>query len=208
MSYSWRRTWRFDARGSPCGEKRGGGGDEENEEEDRDVGFRIERRDAVKHAGDEAIGGERERESGDAAEDGDAQTLQEELGDDAAARGAEGEANADLALAHPAEVIQSAIEADAGERDRGRGEEREQDGAQAIGRGGLVKVLLQRHDGVERAGGLKLVNAAANGIRQSHGIAAGADEEVREGVGRAEAGVDGGDGGNVGPGILAEAEHP
>jgi hypothetical protein len=44
-------------------------------------------------------------------------------------------------------------------------------------------VILERHDGVDGAAGLDLVDAAANGIGHRHGIAVGADEVVGEGVG-------------------------
>jgi len=73
-------------------------------------------------------------------------------------------------------------------------EEREQDGAETIAGVGLVEVLLERHHGVDRAGGVNLVDAAADGFGHGHGIAMGAHEEVGEGSGRAVAGVDRGTG--------------
>ena len=97
------------------------------------------------------------------------------------------EAHAHLALAHAAQITQRSVEADAGPRYRSEREERKQHGAQAILNEGVTQVLVEGHDGVNAARGLQLVNAAADGVGHLHGVAARADEVVRERIGRAGA---------------------
>jgi hypothetical protein len=99
-----------------------------------------------------------------------------------------------LSPAHAAEIAECAVEAEAGERDSGAGEEGEDGGAETVFGERVADVFFERRDGEDGTRGLDLVEPGADGLGERHGVAMGSHEEPRRGCRGAKAGIDGGRG--------------
>jgi len=91
---------------------------------------------------------------------------------------AERHAQADLAPAQAHDVAQRAVEAEARERERRAGEQREHRGAQAILRVRVADLLVERADREHRAQGLELPHLRSDGCNERFRVGAGANEDV------------------------------
>lgn len=168
----------FYAGGADGWHERSGGGYSQHEKEDGGEGGDVGWGDTVEEACEQATGDESQGPSSSAAREADSQALPENLFNDLAAEGAEGETEADFAAADVDGIAESAVEADAGEREGGGREEGEKDGAEAVFCQAVGEVLFERSEIEGGALRLDVVNLLADGFGHGHRSISCADKEI------------------------------
>lgn len=106
------------------------------------------------------------------------QTKFEEFPDNLSSDGAQRKPKSHLALAQTAKVIQSSVEANAGQQNCRGSECGQQDRPQTILLLCVIQLLLQRHDGEHRSLRFKFMDPATYGLHHGHRIAVGPDEVI------------------------------
>src|SRR5690348_10640632 len=155
--------------GAGSGYPAGRQGDEEKYRENGDVGQRVGRAGAVKHAGHDAGEQQSDSDANGSADGGHHSSLSQHHAEDLASLGAHSDANADFPRALPGEIRDHAVDAHAGEEQSKPGEDREKNhGEAAVGEGTgdhLVHGLRAVDDLIDA----HLTAGAANGFENGDG---------------------------------------